>query len=110
MSAGKVSADGHGMLLTTLPTVEEARRIAKLLVDERLAACVQLSAIESFYRWDGGVANEPETLLRIKTRTALFDKAISRLKEIHPYTVPQIVGTAFQAGHPDYFAWIDDST
>jgi periplasmic divalent cation tolerance protein len=105
-----VSASDYGMLLTTLPSTEEAQRIARLLVDERLAACVQLSAIESFYRWDGGVANEPETLLRIKTRTALFDRTIARLKEIHPYTVPQIVGTAFAAGHPDYFAWIDDST
>jgi periplasmic divalent cation tolerance protein len=105
-----VTANEFGVLLTTLPNVEAARRIAALLVEEKLAACVQLSAIESFYRWEGQVQNEPETLLLIKTRTALFDAAIARIKQVHPYSVPEIVGLPFSAGFDGYLSWIADST
>lgn len=99
-----------GVLLTTLPTQEDARRIARLLVEERLAACVQLLPIESFYRWEGKVQNEGELLLLIKTRTALFDAAMTRIKTEHPYTVPEIVGWPLGAGHPPYLDWIGAST
>jgi periplasmic divalent cation tolerance protein len=105
-----MNAGDYGMLLTTLPDVEAARRMASLLVDEKLAACVQLSAIESFYRWEGRIANEPETLLLIKTRTALFDDAIARIKAEHPYTVPEIVAMPFSAGYQAYLDWIGAST
>ena len=55
----------YGMMLTTAPSRDEAARIAKLLIDEKLAACVQILPIESFYVWEGGTQNEPETLLLI---------------------------------------------
>ena len=100
----------QGVLLTALPGQEDARRLAKILVDEKLAACVQLLPIESVYRWDGAVRNEDEVLLLIKTRTALFDAAIARIKAAHPYTVPEIVGWPFSAGHRPYLDWIDTST
>lgn len=100
----------HGVLLTTLPTQEDARRIARLLVEEKLAACVQLLPIESFYRWEGKVQNEGELLLLIKTRTALFDAAMARIKAEHPYTVPEIVGWPLGAGHAPYLDWISAST
>lgn len=100
----------HGVLLTALPSQEDARRLAALLVEERLAACVQLLPIESFYRWEGRVQNEAEVLLLIKTRTALFDTAIARIKAEHPYSVPEIVGWPFSAGHLPYLNWIDAST
>jgi periplasmic divalent cation tolerance protein len=105
-----MKADEFGVMLTTVPDLETARRLARLLVEERLAACVQLSAIESFYRWDGKVANEPETLLLIKTRTALFDALLRRIKDLHPYTVPEIVALPFAAGQPLYLEWIAGST
>lgn len=105
-----MSAEDYGMLLTTLPDMDTARRVARLLVEERLAACVQLSSIESFYRWDGNIADAPEVLLLIKTRTALFDTAMARIKAVHPYTVPEIVGVPFTAGHAPYLAWIGQST
>jgi periplasmic divalent cation tolerance protein len=101
---------GQGVLLTAVPSQEDARRLARMLVEEKLAACVQLLPIESFYRWDGKVQNEAEVLLLVKTRTALFDTAIARIKAAHPYAVPQIVGWPFSAGHPPYLNWIDDST
>lgn len=100
----------HGVLLTALPSQEDARRLAALLVEERLAACVQLLPIESFYRWEGRVQNEAEVLLLIKTRTALFDTAIARIKAEHPYSVPEIAGWPFSAGHLPYLNWIDAST
>jgi len=100
----------QGVLLTALPSREDARRLAQMLVEEKLAACVQLLPIESVYRWDGKVRNEAEVLLLVKTRTALFDAAITRIKAVHPYTVPEIVGWPFSAGHLPYLNWIDAST
>jgi len=100
----------YGVLLTTVPSRDDAARIANLLLDEKLAACVQLLPIESFYVWDGKMQNEAELLLLIKTRTALFEDAIARIKTVHPYSVPQIVGTPFTAGFKDYLGWIDDVT
>ena len=100
----------YGVMLTTIPTRDEAAKIAKLLIDEKLAACVQLMPIESFYVWQGETQNEPETLLLIKTRTALFDRAIARIKQVHPYTVPEIVALPFAAGFAGYLNWIGDVT
>jgi periplasmic divalent cation tolerance protein len=100
----------QGVLLSALPSQEDARRLARILVDEKLAACVQLLPIESVYRWEGKVQNEGEVLLLIKTRTALFDDAIARIKAAHPYTVPEIVGWPFSAGHQPYLDWIDEVT
>jgi len=98
------------MLITTLPDAESARQVASTLVEERLAACVQLSAIQSVYRWEGKIALEAETLLLIKTRIAQFEPAIARIKALHPYTVPEIVGLPFTAGFAGYFHWIDDNS
>lgn len=97
-------------MLTTTPTREEAQSIARLLIEEKLAACVQLLPIESFYFWQGKTQNEAEVLLLIKTRTALFESAIARIKEIHSYTVPEIVAMPFAAGFAGYLNWIDDVT
>jgi periplasmic divalent cation tolerance protein len=100
----------HGFLMTSMASKEAAAKIAKLLVDERLAACVQLLPIESFYRWDGKVQAATEILLLAKTRVALFDAAIARIKAVHPYSVPEIVGTEFTAGFGGYLDWIDQAT
>ena len=100
----------YGVLLTTVPSRDEAAKIANLLIDEKLAACVQLLPIESFYVWEGKTQNEAELLLLIKTRTALFENAIARIKAVHPYSVPEIVGTEFLAGFKGYLDWIDQVT
>jgi periplasmic divalent cation tolerance protein len=105
-----MSAGDHGVLMTALPSRDAAEQIAKILVDEKLAACVQLMPVESFYRWEGKTRNEAEILLLIKTRTALFDAAIARIKAAHPYSVPEIVGLPFTAGFAGYFGWIDEVT
>ena len=100
----------YGVLLTTTPTRDEATKIAKLLIDERLGACVQILPIESFYSWQGKTQNEAELLLLVKTRRALFDTAIARIREIHSYTVPEIVALPFAAGFAGYLNWIDEVT
>ncbi len=100
----------YGVLLTTTPTRDEAVTIARLLVDEKLAACVQLLPIESFYSWQGRTQNEAELLLLVKTRRALFEKVIARIREVHSYTVPEIVALPFSAGFAGYLNWIDDVT
>lgn len=100
------TAIDYGVMLTTTPTREEAQKIARLLIAEKLAACVQLLPIESFYVWQGKTQNEAEVLLLIKTRTALFESAIVRIKEVHSYTVPEIVAVPFTAGFGGYFDWI----
>ena len=90
--------DTRLILVTTSPRAE-AKRIAHALVDERLAACVNLiGGVHSVYRWNEAVETADEVLLLIKTRTALYDAAIARIKKLHPYTVPEIVGTDFTAG------------
>ena len=105
-----MSPGDHGMLMTALPSREAAAAIANLLIDERLAACVQLLAVQSFYRWEDKTQNEAEVLLLVKTRTALFDAAIARIKAAHSYAVPEIVGMPFTAGFAGYFGWIDAVT
>lgn len=100
----------YGVMLTALPGREDAQTMARLLVEEKLAACVQLLPIESVYRWEGAVQNEAEVLLLIKTRTALFDTVMARIKAAHPYTVPEIVGWPLAVGHGPYLDWIGEST
>ena len=105
-----MSASGFGVLLTTTPTRDEAQKIARLLIEEKLAACMQLLPIESFYFWQDKTQNEAEILLLIKTRAALFDAATARIKDIHSYTVPEIVALPFAAGFQGYFDWIGQVT
>ena len=105
-----MGASDYGVLLTTTPNREEAAKIAKLLIDEKLAACVQLLPIESFYFWQGKTQNEAEILLLVKTRSALFEQTIARIKAVHSYSVPEIVAMPFTAGFAGYLDWIDGVT
>ena len=99
-----------GVVVTSLPSREEARRIAALLLEEKLAACAQLLDMESHYVWKGKITTSPETMLMAKTRAALFARAIARIKELHPYETPEIVAQSFAAGFAPYFAWIAEET
>lgn len=106
-----MDAQRYGMLMTTVGNREDAERIAQMVIDQNLAACVQTLPIESYYRWqDKVVTHEPELLLLIKTRADLFDKVTAAIKASHPYETPEIVATRFEGGHADYFAWIDSVT
>ena len=99
-----------GIVTTTVANRDEARRIARILLEERLAACIQLFDVESHYVWKRETMRESEVMLQIKTRAALFDQVIARLKALHPYEMPEIVAQSFAAGFAPYLTWIQDST
>ena len=89
---------------------DEARKIGRTLVEEKLAACVNILPIKSIYRWEGEIEEEGETAMLVKTRAELADKVIERVKELHSYEVPCIVSLSIDKGNPDYLKWIEEST
>ena len=98
------------VVLTTAPSEEEARKIARALVGERLAACVNIiPKVESIYRWQDKVEEAREYLLLIKTTESAFALLQEKLKQLHSYELPECVALAMTAGSPSYLKWIDDS-
>jgi periplasmic divalent cation tolerance protein len=97
--------------LTTAPSPEVAGALGRLLVDEQLAACVNLvPGVRSIYRWQGQVHDEAEILCVIKTRAELVPRLRARLLEAHPYDVPELIVLAADDGSPEYLAWVRAST
>jgi periplasmic divalent cation tolerance protein len=90
----------------TCASLEEARRIAETLVQEKLAACVQLvPGIESHYIWQGQPEVATEVLLLIKTEAAYWEKLSQRVRDLHSYQCPEIVAMQVESVSPDYLAW-----
>jgi len=87
----------------------EARSIAKVLVEERLAACVNIASVESFFFWNGEFCEENEALLVIKTERALIERLIKRIKQIHSYELPEIIAIPFVDGSDEYLKWVKDA-
>jgi periplasmic divalent cation tolerance protein len=101
----------HIIVLITTGSLEEGRRIARLLVDERLAACVNVvSPIQSVYHWEGKVQEDQEVLLIAKTAGALLEQLAARVKQLHSYDLPEIIALPIIAGANDYLRWIDEET
>jgi periplasmic divalent cation tolerance protein len=97
--------------LTTVGSVEDARRIASDLVDLRLAACVNIiESVRSIYRWQGRVTDEEELLLIIKTMEERVPELRERLMEIHPYEVPEFVVVRVDEIGAAYGRWLEEST
>jgi periplasmic divalent cation tolerance protein len=89
---------------------EEAGKIAEILVEERLAACVNvLSSVESCYRWEGKVNWDTEFLLVIKTTVGALDQTRKRVLEVHSYDLTEFVAFRIDVGSEPYLNWIDDS-
>lgn len=96
--------------LSTLPPAD-ADRIATALVEERLAACVNLvGPVRSVYRWQGAVQRDDEILAVIKTTSARLGALGERLRELHPYEVPELVALPVSAGLPAYLTWVRGET
>jgi len=94
-------------LLTAAPGTEEAKRIARALVSERLAACANIiPAVSSIYWWKGQVQEEQEAMLVIKTTAAQVNALEARLVELHPYDVPELLSIPVTGGYPPYIAWV----
>jgi periplasmic divalent cation tolerance protein len=96
-------------ITTTTETKEEAQKIANYLVEQKLAACVQITGpITSVYRWKGKVENAQEWLCMIKTREELFSKVETAIKKMHSYETPEIVAVPIVKGSKEYLIWLDD--
>lgn len=99
------------LVLSTLPDRESARRLARALVDERLAACGNiLVGVESIYRWQGDVEESDEVLVILKTTESKLPELLERGPDLHPYDVPEFVAVPVPSGHPEYLAWVDAGT
>jgi len=97
------------VVLSTFPNPDKAAEVARALVDERLAACVNLvPAVRSIYRWEGAVSDETETLAVIKTTRDRYDALAARLRALHPYEVPEMLALEVAAGHAPYLAWVGE--
>ena len=95
---------------TTTSNEEEAKKIAKILIQDKLAACVQLKDIKSLYNWDGKLCCERETLLSIKTKKELFSKVKSKILELHSYDTPEIIELDISNISEDYLKFIKENT
>ena len=98
------------IVLTTAGSDEQADSIASTLVEEQLAACVNVIAgVKSVYRWKGEIARDDERLLVIKTTAALFNTVRRRIRELHSYELPEVIAVPISAGDPDYLDWLSGS-
>jgi periplasmic divalent cation tolerance protein len=95
---------------TTVDTREAAEGIAQVVLEARLAACVQIEGpLTSAYRWQGAIERTQEWRCTIKTRAELFAGLETALRDVHPYATPEILAQPIAAGAADYLAWIDAS-
>lgn len=102
---------GYIQVQTTTEKKEDAERIARVLAEKRLAACVQvLGPMRSTYWWQGRIDSAEEYLCLIKTRKALYKKVEKAIRENHPYAVPEIIGVPILKGSRDYLGWIKKET
>jgi periplasmic divalent cation tolerance protein len=103
-------ATDYCVVLTTCASDDDARTLASALLDQQLAACVQVMPIHSYYTWEGAQQSEPERLLFVKTRRDLYDRVEAALRVVHKYDTPEIVCLPMMAGSAAYFSWIDQVT
>jgi periplasmic divalent cation tolerance protein len=98
------------MILCTVPDRMTALKISSTLVEEKLTACCNIvPGINSIYRWENKIQVEPELLLIIKTRQELFSELAQRIKNLHPYEVPEIIALPILKGNRDYIKWMDEN-
>ncbi|HAM49827.1 MAG TPA: cytochrome C biogenesis protein CcdA [Nitrospiraceae bacterium] len=99
------------VVFITASNEDEAAKIALSLVKERLAGCVNIiKGIRSIYSWMGKIQDEAEVLMIAKTRESLFDALARKVKELHSYTVPEILAFPVIKGSADYLTWLEEVT
>ena len=101
-------------ILTVLTTVESeaaARELAAGAVEQRVAACAQISApVTSVYRWEGAVTTDPEWQVLLKTAAARYEALEAYIRRVHSYDVPEIIATPVVRGNADYLSWVEQET
>jgi len=97
------------LVLTTCPDIAVSREIARVIVDEKLAACVNiLPQAESIYRWQGKIESANEHILMIKSQVNLFEQLTQRICELHPYELPEIIAVPISGGLKTYLQWLSN--
>ena len=99
------------LVITTLPDAESAERLAAVLVEAGLAACVNIGApVTSVYRWEGRLQRGSERMLTIKTTAARYAELEQAIAEGHPYELPEVIALPITGGLREYLAWIETCT
>jgi periplasmic divalent cation tolerance protein len=99
------------IVITSLPDRAAAVKVARALVERRLAACVNvLAECVSIYRWKGGIEDAGEVPVLIKTRAGRYAEVEAAIRELHPYELPEIVSVPVQGGSEAYLRWVADET
>jgi len=98
------------LVITTVGTLDDARAMARELVERRLAACAQITPIESFYRWQGRVENDPEFRVLFKTRAECWPAVEAAIRALHRYELPAIHAIATAHAYVPYAEWVQQST
>ena len=102
---------GTILVISTLPDRDHAEKMAHSLIEQQLAACVNiLPSVTSVYRWQGKVESADETILLIKTTMARYPAVEAAIKARHPYELPEIIAVPISAGLPAYLAWVETET
>ncbi|MGB9767228.1 MAG: divalent-cation tolerance protein CutA [Sulfurihydrogenibium sp.] len=98
------------VVFITTSSLEEAKKIANHLVENKIAACINIvEKINSTFFWKGNIENYDESLLIVKTKRSLFNKLKEEVKKLHSYTVPEIIAIPIVEGSEDYLSWIDET-
>lgn len=99
------------VVLITVPSMEEGEKIARSLVDNNLAACVNITpSVRSFFFWENKLCSEDEALLFVKSRKTLLDSIIAHVKGLHSYQVPEIIALPIVGGYENYLRWVEEKT
>ena len=104
---GLVGEDGYIQVLTTVGNERDAERVARIIVNRKLAACAQIvGPIKSYYWWRGNVETSKEWICIFKTRKGLYEKLEKAIREVHNYELPEIVALPIVSGSKSYLEWI----
>ncbi len=98
---------GYCMVITTAPDREVAEKLAESILNNKLAACIQMADIRSFFLWEGSLLKEDEVALYIKTTEASYSDLEGYIEKNHPYDVPEIIKLPITDGLPGYLDWLD---
>ena len=101
----------YQLIYCTCPSLEVANKIAHIIVEKRLAACVNIiDNMRSVYRWQGKIISDSESLLLIKSESKLFNELQTVILKNHPYELPEVIAVSIDTGLPSYLDWISQST
>ncbi len=101
----------YAVVFVTAPSLEVARRVGFEVVEKKLAACANLvPGIESIFHWEGKMQQEQEVFMLLKTRAGLIDDLVAAIRDLHPYSTPEIIALPILSGSRDYLEWIGAET